>query len=53
MDVAEAVGELLTGSGRDDPYPLYESSAGTARWRRYRSALFVATGHQVVEEILR
>lgn len=53
MDVAEAVGELMTGRGRDDPYPIYEEIRRHGPLAQVQERFFVATGYHVIEEILR
>lgn len=51
--MAEAVGELLAGTGRDDPYPLFERIRSHGPLARVQDRFYVATGYAVIDEILR
>jgi cytochrome P450 len=53
VDVGEAVGELMAGTGRLDPYPLYEQIRGYGPLARIQERFFVATGYDVIDAILR
>jgi cytochrome P450 len=46
--VAEAVGELLTGTGQVDPYPIYERIRAAGPLARVQERFFVATGYEVI-----
>jgi cytochrome P450 len=53
MDVAEAVGELLAGRGRLDPYPVYEVIRAHGPLAPVQDRFYVASGYTVVDELLR
>jgi cytochrome P450 len=53
MDVADAVGELLAGQGRVDPYPVYEAIRAHGPLARVQERFFVATGYATVDSLLR
>jgi cytochrome P450 len=53
MDVAEAVGELLAGRGRLDPYPVYEVIRAHGPVARVQDRFYVASGYATVDELLR
>jgi cytochrome P450 len=53
MDVAQAVGLLLTPAGRDDPYPTYDVLRAHGPLTRVDERFFVATGYTVIAEALR
>ncbi len=50
MDVGEAVGELLAGAGRLDPYPVYEQIRGHGPLAQVQERFFVATGYEVIDQ---
>jgi cytochrome P450 len=53
VEVAEAVGELLAGAGRVDPYPIYDTIRAHGPLARVQDRFYVATGYSVVDELLR
>jgi cytochrome P450 len=53
MDVAEAVGELLAGQGRLDPYPVYETIRAHGPLARVQERFYVATGYAMADQLLR
>jgi cytochrome P450 len=53
MDVADAVGELLAGQGRLDPYPVYEMIRAHGPLARVQERFYVATGYEMVDQLLR
>jgi cytochrome P450 len=53
VDAAEAVGELLAGAGRVDPYPIYDTIRAHGPLARVQERFYVATGYTVVDELLR
>jgi cytochrome P450 len=53
VEIAEAVGSLLTAEGRDDPYPTYEALRAHGPLVEAGEEFYVATGHGVIDEILR
>jgi cytochrome P450 len=53
VDVAEAMGLLLSPAGRVDPYPAYEHLRAHGPVAEMAPGQYVATGHAVIEEILR
>lgn len=53
MDVADAVGELLAGQGRLDPYPVYEMIRAHGALARVQERFYVATGYAIVDQLLR
>src|SRR5258705_1906211 len=53
MDVGEAVGELMAGSGATDPYPIYEQIRAHGPLAQVQERFFVATGYDVIDEVLR
>ncbi len=52
-DVADAVGELLAGHGRVDPYPVYEVIRAHGPLARVQERFYVATGYDIVDTVLR
>jgi cytochrome P450 len=53
MDLAEAVGELLSGPGRVDPYPVYEAIREHGPLAQVQERFYVATGYAAIDELLR
>lgn len=53
MEVADAVGLLMTPEGRDDPYPTYDSLRAHGPLVRVQDGFYVASGHAVIDEMLR
>jgi cytochrome P450 len=53
VEVAEVVGELLAGSGRVDPYPVYEQIRAYGPLVRVQERFWVATGYAAIDELLR
>jgi cytochrome P450 len=53
VDIAEAVGDLLAGAGRDNPYPVYERIRAFGPLARVQERFYVATGYEAVDAILR
>ena len=53
MDVGDAVGELLAGHGRVDPYPVYEAIRAHGPLARVQERFYVATGYDMVDRVLR
>jgi cytochrome P450 len=53
MDAGEAIGVLMTPEGRDDPYPLYAAVREHAPLLRIPDGPYVATGFDVISEMLR
>ena len=53
MDIGTAVGELVAGTGRTDPYPLYERIRAAGPLAQVQDRFFVATGYDVIDQILR
>jgi cytochrome P450 len=52
-DAGEAVGELLAGQGRTDPYPVYEAIRAHGPLARVQDRFYVASGYAAVDELLR
>jgi len=53
VDVADAVGLLMTPEGRDDPYPTYDALRAHGPLVRVQDGFYVASGHAVIDEMLR
>jgi cytochrome P450 len=53
MDAGEAVNLLMSPEGRDDPYPLYAAIREHAPLLKVQNGLYVATGFDVIGDILR
>jgi cytochrome P450 len=53
MELDEAMTALMTPAGREDPYPAYRALREAGPLVGVTEAFFVATGYDVVDEVLR
>jgi cytochrome P450 len=53
VDVATAIGTLLTTAGRDDPYPIYQALRGHGSVAEAGGGFYVVTGYEAADQALR